>query len=84
MQGGDCMAFVPGFSGESTPSVLSRKCLSLSENFGLGIPDANDLNNGVIWIGELNSEFEMAQITSSSDFGSIEDGKVSGFEISLL
>lgn len=32
---------------DSIPSVLSKKCLSLSENFGLGIPAAKDLNNGV-------------------------------------
>lgn len=49
--------------------------LTLSENCGLGIPAAKDLNRGVTWIGELNSNLdEVETIPSlficSSQYGS--------------
>lgn len=49
LQGGECKGFAIGLlvAGDSIPSVLRRKCLSLSENCGLGIVDAKDLKSGV-------------------------------------
>lgn len=48
LQSGGCEGLMPGLGqGDSTPSVFSRKFLSLSENFGLGIPAAKDLKIGV-------------------------------------
>lgn len=56
LQGGGFVGLPLGFGDvDSSPSALSRKCLSLSEKFGVGTDAASDLNNGVTWIGELNS-----------------------------
>nr|GMD95902.1 hypothetical protein Iba_chr15aCG16820 [Ipomoea batatas] len=50
---------------QSIPSVFSRNCLSLSENFGLGMAAASVLNNGVTCRGELHSSAEYSQAASS-------------------
>lgn len=48
LQSGGCEGLTLGLSdGDSIPSVFIRKLLSLSENCGLGIPAAKDLNRGV-------------------------------------
>lgn len=47
--------------------------LTIFENYGLGIPAAIDLNNGVTWSGELNSEFGNA----TSLLNSSQDCKIS-------
>lgn len=51
--------------------------LTLSENFGLGIPAAKDLNSGVTWIGELNSVLDNAETTWSVFVPSRQDGNIS-------
>lgn len=51
--------------------------LTLSENFGLGIPAAKDLNNGVTWLGELNSVFDDTEMTASVFVPSLQDGNIS-------
>lgn len=48
LQGGGCDELALGLmDGDSIPSVFLKKFLSLSENCGLGIPAAKDLNRGV-------------------------------------
>lgn len=53
--------------------------LTLSENCGLGIPCAMDLNNGVTWSGELNSEFGKGHTHTppTSFLSSLQDDKIS-------
>lgn len=80
LQGGGCEGLLLGLGvGDSIPSALSRKFLSLSENFGLGIPAAKDLNSGVTWRGELNSVLDKLEATTSLVFGSSQEGKISAW-----
>jgi len=55
--------------------------LTLSENWGLGIPAAKDLNRGVTWRGELNSsEHDKAETMPSLFICSSQDGNKSAIE----
>lgn len=68
--------FVTSSKGEK--SKRSSKQLTLSVNFGLGIPSPKGWKNGTIWGGELYSAFDLlAMIPSpSSSRWLSEDGKI--------
>ena len=51
--------------------------LTLSENCGLGIPCAIDVQNGVTWSGELNSEFGKGHTPPASLLCSLQDSIIS-------
>lgn len=68
--------FVTSSKGEK--SKRSSKQLTLSVNFGLGIPSPKGWKNGTIWGGELYSAFDLlAMIPSpSSSLWLSDDGKI--------
>lgn len=56
------------------------RMLTLSENFGVGISAAKDLNSGVTWRGELKSVFRKSHSAVAGPlfaFSSSQTGKVS-------
>lgn len=58
--------------------------LTLSENCGLGIPAAKDLNIGVTWRGELNSVLDEVEAIPSLLFCSSQDGNTSATGRNIL